>query len=301
MKSRYLAEGATFPTNLSGDPFGDETLSLEIARNGIRVQGLSRVQRDTLETLFPSFAARESGEADTDFFVFRVPPSHFRRLAPWTWSYSLDFEYGPNHTHVVGMDLLGRIERAKRLSCALWTDKEEPDTFHGAFENFLRVLVAHTVLHRGGALFHSAGVVEDGRAWLFLGHSGAGKSTLSRMALASGRPVVSDDLNLVVPARRGFALAGSPFLGDVGARENIAYPLTALYRLEKGSREDVRPIGKAETLASLFSCAPFVNHSPHAAASLASNLESLVRSVPSYVLTFRREADFWHLLDQRSA
>lgn len=301
MKSRYLAEGATFPTDFTGERFGDETFSFEIAGRGIRVQGLNGSQRGTLETLFPSFAAPETVETDTDFFVFRVPPSRFRRLPPWTWSYSLDFEYGPNHTHVVGMDLLGRIERAQRLSCALWTDKEEPETFHGAFENFLRVLVAHTMLHRGGALLHSAGVVEGGSAWLFLGHSGAGKSTLSRMALASGRSVVSDDLNLVVPARRSFALAGSPFLGEVGARDNVAYPLTAVYRLEKGARDHVRPLGKAETLASLVSCASFVNHSPHAGATLASNLESLVHAVPSYALTFRRDGDFWPLLEHRSA
>ena len=64
-------------------------------------------------------------------------------------------------------------------------------------ENYLRLVTAYAALSMGGVLFHSAGVVVDGRAYLFVGRSGAGKSTLARLALATGTDILSDDNNLL--------------------------------------------------------------------------------------------------------
>jgi hypothetical protein len=194
---------------------------------------------------------------------------------------------------MIGVDLVGRLDWNGKLSGALSVATEAPELFHGAFENFLRVLVAHDLLLRGGALLHSAGVVDETGARLFVGPSGAGKSTVARAASSTGRHVASDDLNLVGP---DLALWGSPFLGDLGAREDGSYPLLGIYRLEKGEEDSLRSLGKAEALATLLACSPYVNRSPFLADRLCSNLLALVESVPVYALTFRREARFWSLL-----
>jgi hypothetical protein len=56
-------------------------------------------------------------------------------------------------------------------------------------------------------------------------------------------------------------------------------------------------MGKGEALATLVACSPFVNHSRFLAQQLWENLQSLAARVPARVLTFRREAAFWPLLE----
>jgi hypothetical protein len=247
-------------------------------------------QSEALFGLFGRFGAKSH---DSLVSVSHAEPSLFRKVEHRGWSYSLDFEYGPSHTAMTGIDLVARLDWNESLSGALAVATEAPELFHGAFENFLRVLVAHDLLLRGGALLHSAGVVEEAGARLFVGPSGAGKSTVARLASSAGRYVASDDLNLVGP---DLALWGSPFLGDFGAREGGSYPLLGIYRLSKGEEDCLRSLSKAEALASLLACSPFVNRSPHLSDRLCSNLLALVESVPAHELTFRREGRFWELL-----
>jgi hypothetical protein len=294
----YLVDPETFPRGREGEPWGDATFALRLAGRDIRIQGLSERQYETLVDLWSGFDANApSAREATSVSLFRVPAARFRRFDPRGWSYALEFDYGPTHTHITGIDLMGRIDWEERLAGSLWATSEEPECFHGVMENFLRVLLAHAVLLDGGVLLHSAAVVEASGARVFVGHSGAGKSTIASLALASGRKVLSDDLNVVLPGSEGFLLAGSPFHGDVGDRRDGSYPLRGLFRLAKGRLDAVRPMGAGEAVASLVAASPFVNHSPHLAEVLWSNVSSLARSVPTGVLTFRREGTFWNLLD----
>lgn len=290
--SSYLVDPRGFPE--AGEPWGSESARLAIGNETFRIDGLSRSQKETVEGLWSGFP--EGRSEGCPIALSRIEPEAFRNFDKRGWSYELELEYGPASTRMTGIDLLARIgwgSWGKSLDAALWVATEEPTAFHGAFENFLRVLVAHSLVLRGGALLHSAGVVDERGARLFLGTSGAGKSTLSRMAHASRRRVVSDDLNLIAPDG---TLAGSPFLGDVGARTEGRHPLVAIYRLEKGARETLRPMGAAETLATLTACAPYVNRSSHLREILWSRLTPLVSRVPGHVLTFRRDGDVWRVL-----
>jgi hypothetical protein len=295
--SSYLVDPATFPERSEGTAWGGDSFSFRLAGGAIRIEGLSGRQRDTLADLWSAFESGPSSSEPTTISVFRVPTDRFRKFDSRGWSYALEFDYGPTHTNISGVDLVGRIDWHQRLSGALWATSEDPGCFHGIVENFLRVLLAHAVLLDGGLLLHSAAVVEESSARLFVGHSGAGKSTVAGLALASGRKVVSDDLNVVLSRREGFTLGGSPFHGDIGAREEGSYPLGEVFRLEQGPRDAVRSMGEAEAVASLVASSPFVNHSPYLADALWSNAISLARSVPTKVLTFRREGTFWDLLD----
>ncbi len=291
MSSTYLVDPASFPARLEGAPWGTECVGIEVAGIPVRLDGLSARQRETVGRLY----APSSVAPRVEVSMFRVEPAAFRRIDLRGWSYSLDFDYGPTHTHLVGIDWMARLEwSSSSLSAALWAATEEPGLFHGALENFLRVLTAHVLLIEGGVLLHSASIVSSGGARLFVGPSGAGKSTISHAAHAAGRSVVSDDLNVVTPDLR---LGGRAFFSEIGDRREGSYPLFGIYRLEKGHQDALRPMGEGEALASLVACAPFVNHSRFLAQLLWTNLTALAAKVPAHVLTFRREAAFWPLLE----
>lgn len=291
MSTTYLVDPASFPPRAEGMPWGGDEASFVVASVPIRIEGLSPLQKQTLERLY---LASTSSSSKVGVSLFQVDPAAFRTIDRRGWKYSLDFDYGPAHTHLVGIDWMARIEwRSETVTSGMWVSTEESGAFHGALENFLRVLSAHVLLLEGGALLHSAGVVWSGGAHLFVGPSGAGKSTISHLAQSKGRSVVSDDLNVVTP---GFTLAGSSFFSEVGSRDPVSYPLRGIYRLEKGDEDALRPMGEGETIASLIACAPFVNHSRFLAHRLWSNLSALARRAPAHVLTFRREGTFWPLL-----
>jgi hypothetical protein len=290
VSATFLVDPSAFPSSTEGAPWGPERSCFEVAGISIRLSGLSPRQREAVASLYAP-ASRSTVEAS----LYRVDPSFFHPIDTRGWSYSLDFEYGSSHTGLVGMDWVGRIEWGSgAVSASIWVATEEPGAFHGALENFLRVLSAHVLLLEGGALLHSASVLSPAGADLFVGPSGAGKSTISRAARTSGRAVLSDDLNVVTAAS---SLGGSTFFSEIGSRFEREIPLRAIYRLEKGVEDRIRPMGKGEALATLVACSPFVNHSRFLAHRLWENLQSLAARVPARVLTFRREAAFWPLLE----
>jgi len=292
LSATYLVDPGAFPARTEGMPWGGEEAGFVVAGIPVRIEGLSPLQRETLEPLYPASSAPSP---KVNVSLFQVDPKTFRSIDPRGWSYSLDFDYGPDHTHLVGIDWMARLEwKGGWVSAGMWVSTEESEAFRGALENFLRVLAAHVLVLEGGVLLHSAAVVSSGGARLFVGPSGAGKSTLSHAAQSTGRSVVSDDLNVVTP---GFALGGSSFFSEIGTRSETSYPLRGIYRLEKGDEDALRPMGNGEALASLIACAPFVNHSRFLTPSLWANLTALVAKTPTHVLTFRREGTFWTLLE----
>jgi len=292
VSTTYLIDPGAFPARTEGMPWGGEQARFGVAGIPVRIEGLSPLQRETLESLYNVAPAASS---KVDVSLFQVDPTVFRTIDRRGWNYSLDFDYGPDHTHLVGMDWMARLDwKGDTVSAGVWVSTEESGAFHGAFENFLRVLAAHVLLLEGGALLHSAAVVAAGGAHLFVGPSGAGKSTISHAAHSTGRSVISDDLNVVTA---GFTLGGSSFFSEIGTRREGSYPLRGIYRLEKGTEDALRPMGEGEALASLIACAPFVNHSRFLAHRLWANLAALVARTPAHVLTFRREATFWPLLE----
>ena len=299
--ARYLLRPERFPAWSQGEPFGSIDLPMTVSGTHFIVSGLSDSQGRTIRKLWPDFIGGQASESTT-LSIRRAPDPTFRKLDRWV--YELDFDYQPTSLRMVGLDLMARLELQPSLRAELWVETEQPDTFHGAFENFLRVVVAYAALGQGGALVHSACVVDTDDAWLFIGHSGAGKSTISQLGADSGRTVLSDDLNPILPSGDdndgNIDVVGSPFLGDLGARAPARHALSGIYRLEQGMEDAVRPIGGAETLASLMACSPYINFDPYRREALGSNLVSLATRLPTQVLTFRREGTFWPLLERRA-
>ncbi len=167
-----------------------------------------------------------------------------------------------------------------------------------AMENYLRWIIADLALDYGGFVLHAAGVVRDGRAFLFFGPSGAGKSTV--VAFSPGCAVLSDDLVLVTRESGRWLASTTPFAGSFPQRikERGTYPLRGLYRLSQAMEDGVESLPPAVAMVQVLACCPFVADPAARADRLAPLVQACCRSVPPKTLYFRKAASFWGAVDR---
>jgi hypothetical protein len=302
---RFLTFPDLFPARRAGEPWGDRQVALDLPGGPYVVAGLSAAQevlaRERFGPLCRAVASAPRGAVSS--LLFAAPATDFRAVDTRGWEYSIDFAHAERAVQLAGLHLMARLDWSPDLAGTLWTS-EEGEHFPGILENFLRVLLAYRLLELGGAVLHSAGVVDRGRVFLFLGPSGAGKTTLSRLSEEQGRSVLSDDLNALLPSPSGSGgaqVARLPFTGDLGDRQSAGglWPLAALLRLEKGPEESLGPLSQGEALALLFAGSPFVNADPHRRERLLAVLAGFAAAVPARVLTFSLSGRFWSILEDR--
>jgi len=285
---RFLSHPELFPARLSGESWGDGRALLQLPGGPFLVRGINDEQRASLVDRFGELASEGEGFV---IDVFRAAASDFKEIDTRGWEYALDFE----GDSLAGMRLMARLAPDR---AAIWTSVTAVNELWSMVENVLRPLVARRLLASGGLLLHSAAVSVGGRGVVFAGQSGAGKSTIASLALAAGHPVLSDDLNALVPDGDGFTLMPLPFTGDL-EREQVSdtpAPLRAIVRLEKGDAEALRPMGRGEAVALLVRSAPYVNRDRERAALLFDRAQEVARAATASVLTFRRGGDPWPIL-----
>jgi hypothetical protein len=320
--ARFLRHPERFPESSAGDAWGERGLRLDLPGGPYQLLGLSAAQEEGLLATFPvaprpaalpaASPGGAAGAAPIPILLLRRDPGDFLPLDVRGWEYGLDFDWSPAVVRLAGLGLLGRIDwRPGRqgMAGALWTPEGGGERFPGVFENFLRVLAAYRLLELGGVVLHSAGVVRDGAAFLFLGRSGAGKTTAARFSVAQGAEVLSDDLNALIPGVAGAAPAGGcvvlklPFTGDLGERRAVRQPvpLGALLRLEQAGADALAPLSRAETLGCMLACAPFVNVDPHRRERLEEVLLTLASAAAprAFTLRFSLGGGFWSIIDRK--
>jgi hypothetical protein len=218
-------------------------------------------------------------------------------------AYTVNRQYAPilertyDRLTVTGINFQATIEWRKPVRAMLALAKGTDPAHLNAVENFLRIASAYRVLDNKGVLVHSAGIVLAGLAYLFAGQSGAGKTTLTRKAHEASAGILSDDINIALPAENGdFRVYPVPFAGDFGQTPDLlspgGYPLGGLLFLEQGQAARLEPLSSAAAVARLVAASPFVNTDPYRAPDLLEVAANLVRRVPVRKLISRREDDF---------
>lgn len=188
---------------------------------------------------------------------------------------------------IVDHELIGRL-LTENPSTAVQMD---------VLDNVLRVTAAHAALASGGLLLHSAGIVMNGGAWLMLGRSNAGKSTLAGAALAAGRPILSDDINLLRPdGANGFVSGAVPLTGDLRAHQiagpDARFPVRGLLWLSQADTLAIEPMSAGEATSRLLACCPVVNTDPYRLDRVFSVIERVLSVLPMHTLKFRRDDPF---------
>jgi hypothetical protein len=308
----FLTDPGHFPDPTSGEPWGETDVGCRCAGMHFTFRGLTARQGAAWRRYLGPFADREGGghghrDGSATIDLFRRPASAFLHPPTAGWELWMDFDPRPEEVWAASLRMQLRLAWEPHLRSAVWTCVEEGTEWLGILENHLRVLVAYRLLEKGGALLHSSGVVDDGEALLFLGPSGAGKTTVARHSRATGRSVLSDDMNAVLPGsdaggvqQRAVAarvpFAGEPALVAPSIGAEARFPLVHLVRLRKGPVNRKRPLATSAALATLAACAPFVNRDPHRQGTLLENLTAILQGTTPLELEFPREGGFWPLL-----
>jgi hypothetical protein len=157
------------------------------------------------------------------------------------------------------------------------------------FDYPLDELISIHFLSRGrGIEIHACGGVDCyGRGHLFVGQSGAGKTTIAR--LWENEPdftVLSDDRIILRGLENKIWMYGTPWHGEAMLASPSRAPLTAVYFLEKGDRNELIFQKSSDSISRLFTCSfpPFYNRD--ALDFTLTFLEGVVKTVPCYELKF---------------
>ncbi len=155
-------------------------------------------------------------------------------------------------------------------------------------------MTARMAVERGGFAMHAAGVLRDGKAWIFTGPSGAGKSTAVRLSA----PAVSlgDDFGLVLPGPDGWVTPPLPFDNAEAIVERPAetsFPVAGIWRLFKADQPRVeRPTG-LHAVTSLSSCQALSRVMPDLAGTVLGQIDRFCQEAHFGHLHFGLNGDFW--------
>ena len=151
-------------------------------------------------------------------------------------------------------------------------------------------LMINNFLVRGkGVEFHSCGILDSqGRGYLFVGQSTAGKTTIAKLwENEPGVKVLSDDRIILRKAENRIWMYGTPWHGEAMLASEAKAPLSRIYFLEKGLKNELIPQKPSDSISRLFTCSfpPFYNRD--ALDFTLSFLEDIVKNVPCYELRFK--------------
>ncbi len=309
----FLAASATPLLYGAEQPWGPETIAVDLPGGPYRFSGLDAAQKAQIERFaYPLCHPTQSQDFAVESRFFKTDSKAFRPLDQIRWQKLIDVDYQRDTVHLAGYPWLAAITLTDRPRGVIHTPCAAGPAFADLFENTFRVLVAYRLLLSGlGLLVHSAGLSDRRAGYLFAGRSGDGKSTLAKLALAAGLEVLSDDgiallvANDALDAERqgpsisqGPSIAALPFGGDLRPRKipRTHYPLRVLSALSKGDNRR-EPLTKAAAVALLTACAPFVNGDPHRFDLLLERATAIVTEVETCRLTFSRQGGFWSLFD----
>jgi hypothetical protein len=298
---RFLTCPDFFPARLAGEPWGEGSATVRVASGDFAFLGLQPSQEEAVLRRFGPFARAGAEAAAVACRVLRVAPQEFRSFDPRGLELTLELRSSAQALLVAGVGLMARLEWRPSLRAGLWTAAVDGPELAGQIENVLRILAAYRLADAGGALLHSAGIVSGGEAWLFLGRSGAGKTTLARRSLDEGRAILSDDLNAVFPSEGSLWTEALPFAGDFGGRTpGAALRVRGICRLEKGPERRLEALSPGGAVATLLSCAPYVNQDASRTETVLGVFRNVAAGCPAYRLTLPREGRIFDLIEARA-
>lgn len=259
-------------------------INLDIGGIQLGISAYPPVLGDKLQQRYRPFVRPE--EANVFEVQIRVQPDENAPRAPLPQAPPIHFD--GNRAHFQSPGFRGMVDQnGGHAEVRLDSFQAENQA-----DYFLRVCLALLAYQAGGLLVHAAGIVHQGRAFLFFGPSGSGKTTAARCSPPDA--VLNDDLVLLLPAKTGWRAFGTPFSNptQVPPRADSA-PAAALLRLVQSKEVRLSPLGWGQALAELLVSAPVLNASPFPP---LDRCQQILADLPVYSLYFLPDPSFWPIV-----
>jgi hypothetical protein len=150
------------------------------------------------------------------------------------------------------------------------------------------LLLVNLLAQGRGVDVHACGASDSkGNGHLFVGQSGAGKTTMARLwQNQSGITILSDDRIILRPGGTALWMYGTPWHGEAELASPGRAPITRVYFLSKGIKNELVPLSKSDAAIRLFACSFPPYYSREGLDFTLSFLEEVVKNIPCYELRF---------------
>ncbi|MBD3385521.1 hypothetical protein GF407_11420 [candidate division KSB1 bacterium] len=185
--------------------------------------------------------------------------------------------------------------------------------------NLLLSLNKSWMLQTGALPVHASAVSYKNRGYLFTGPSGAGKTTIALLSMGISDSILHDEKIFVLPENGTYQLVGSPDYNrrrwprDYQEKKEIPetgipinpdhkVPLTAVFVLRQSTSDYLLPLSSRSLARALIS--GFLDVSKVLKTSVDTlhtirSLCELARYIPGYELNFRKNSNFYKLIDKK--
>lgn len=134
---------------------------------------------------------------------------------------------------------------------------------------------------------HGSCIVNDGRAYLFLGESGTGKSTHTRLwrEYIDGSTLLNDDSPIIYAEGDAVYVYGSPWSGKTPCYRQERYPLCGCVRLSQAPYNRITRLSLLKSYAAMHpSCPPEFAYDETLYGGISDTLDTLLSSVSIFYL-----------------
>lgn len=141
---------------------------------------------------------------------------------------------------------------------------------------------------------HGSCIVNNDRAFLFLGESGTGKSTHTRLwrKYIPGSFLLNDDSPIIAAENRNVYIYGSPWSGKTPCYRQERYPLCGCVRLSQAPENKIGRLSILQSYAALHpSCPPEFAYDEYLYNGISESLDTILRNVAVYHLECLPDAD----------
>ena len=279
-------------------PKGGGSLHLTVGGITTRLNGFTPGEITTLQDRYGIFCSG-AGQASLQIEVTRVARDSFLHVRQPEEYYRVDLRWESGALLACSYEWAGWVDQARGTGGLLLAGDpaDDPKTFDRSLENFLRVVYAHAIVARGGFLLHSAGLVRDGKAYLFFGPSGSGKTTVT--TLTPEALILSDDLTMVVRAGQSdYRACSVPFRGLYAPRpdSDTTWPMGGFFRLVQDTTDRLVPVERSKAIGELIGSLPFVTERAEMAGDVIDVIAAATAAVPVFRLHFRKDRTFWKVV-----
>jgi hypothetical protein len=171
-----------------------------------------------------------------------------------------------------------------------------------ALEYPLDELLMMNLLAQGrGVEVHACAVRDcNGRGYLFLGQSGAGKTTTARLwQNLSGIEILSDDRVILRRVQETLWMYGTPWHGEAALVSSMQAPVSAVYFLAQGQRNQMTVLRQAEAVGRFMACSFVPFYSSAGLEHALDFFQQLTAQLPCHELRFVPNAQLVELVRQK--